>query len=174
MLTEERKIDDRNLVDNLSSVCSTANVINPRSIAKALQQEAKADVENLKAIDAEQSKHRTAYLRFLDLEAEKKFKTERLRCSSSLVTHIMVETEGLEPDAAFDEYVIPVSDLSLWEAMRSILKHSGEIQLVELQHALEPFGQSVTRGAIESAIKTHSDVFQARTRGRERFVSLKR
>jgi hypothetical protein len=170
----QQETDNSFLLDNLSSSCCNAIVIKAAQVAKALQQQSKADFNSLRAIDVEQNKLRTDYLRFLDLEAEKKFKAERIRRTSSLISDLIDTGDPVHQDDEFDEYIIPVSDLTLWEAMLSVLEHTGEIQLFELLHVLEHFGKKVTRGAIESAIQTHSKVFQARTRGRDRFISLKR
>ncbi len=173
MNTEERESDDRIIIDNLSSTCSNAFVVKASQVAKALQQQSKADFNSLKAIDTEQNKIRTEYLKFLDLEEEKKRKTERLHRTCSLIAELIDDDEDAVDDE-FNEYIVPVSQLTLWEAMLSVLEHTGEIQLFELQHTLEQFGKKVTRGAIESAVITHRDKFRAVTRNRDRFVSLKR
>jgi hypothetical protein len=172
MNTEVREIDDRISIDNVSSVCCNAVVARAAQVAKALAQQAKADFSRLKAIESEQNKLRVDYLRFLDLEEEKKAKTDRLRRTSSLIPEELDESD--ENHDEFNSYVTAVVDLTLWEAMLAVLEHTGETQLFELLHVLEQFGKKVTRGAIESAVKTHPKVFQARTRGRERFVSLRR
>jgi len=172
MQTDVCQSDDRNSLDRLSSMCCNGLVIKAAQVAKALQQQSRADFDRLKAIDAEQNKLRPDYLKFVDLEEEKKRKEDRLRRTSSLIND-MVGEDTKQYDE-FNEYIIPVSDLTLWEAMLAVLEQAGEIQLYELLHVLEQFGKKVTRGAIESAIKTHPKVFQARSRNRERFVSLKR
>jgi hypothetical protein len=175
MQTEARHTDDRILLDNISSLCCNDPVIKAAQVAKALSQQAKADYERLKAIDSDQTKIRAEYLRFLDLEDEKKAKADRLRRTASLIpSHLGNIAADQEENDEFDSYIVKVSELALWEAMLAVLEHTGEIQLFELQHVLEQFGKKVTRGAIESAIKTHPKSFQARTRSRERFVSLKR
>ncbi len=174
MNTESRQTDDRILVDNLSSVCSNRSVIKAAQVAKALSQQAKADFNRLKAIDSEQTKIRAEYLQFLDLDEEKKAKADRLRRTASLIPDHLDNIREDDDADDFDSYHVKASDLTLWEAMLAVLEHTGEIQLFELQIVLEQFGKKVTRGAIESAIKTHPKRFQARTRSRERFVSLKR
>ena len=170
-----RKTDSRNLLYNLPSICCNRNVIKAAQVAKALSQQARADFDRLKAIESDQTKIRTEYLRFLDLEEEKKAKSYRLRRTASLIPNYLqsldAENEGSDE---FDSYIVKVSELALWEAMLAVLEHTGEIQLFELQHVLEQFGKKITRGAVESAVATHRDKFQAKTRGRERFVSLKR
>jgi len=174
MQTETRTTDDRLMLDNLSSLCSNQSMIKAAQVSKALSQQAKADFDRLKQIDAEQTKIRAEYLRFLDLDDEKKAKGDRLRRTASLVPDHLQNIRADDDADDFDSYVVKAVDLTLWEAMLAVLEHTGEVQLFELQHVLEQFGKKVTRGAIESAIKTHPKRFHATTRGRERFVSLKR
>jgi predicted ribosome quality control (RQC) complex YloA/Tae2 family protein len=177
MNTEARKNDDRISVDNLSSLCSNERVIRTAQVAKALSQQAKVDFDRLKAIESEQTKLRKEYLQFLDLEEEKKNRSARLRRTAALIPSNLQSigaSDDDEEEEDFRTYVVHVNDLTLWEAMLAVLEHTGEIQLYELQHVLEQLGKKVTRGAIESAITTHAGNFHAKTRGRERFVSLKR
>ena len=65
MQTETRTTDDRLMLDNLSSLCSNQSMIKAAQVSKALSQQAKADFDRLKQIDAEQTKIRAEYLRFL-------------------------------------------------------------------------------------------------------------
>ncbi|MGD0414756.1 MAG: hypothetical protein ABSA80_05330 [Terriglobales bacterium] len=177
MNTEARQSDDSILLDNLSSLCSNVHVIRTAQVAKALSQQAKVDFDRLKAIDAEQTKIRSEYLRFLDLEEEKKSRSARLRRTASLIPKNLQNIGASDDDDEeedFQTYVVQAVDLTLWEAMLAVLEHTGEIQLYALQHVLEQLGKTVTRGAIESAVITHRDKFRAVTRNRERFVSLKR
>jgi len=149
-------------------------MIKAAQVAKALSQQAKADFDRLRQIDSDQTKIRAEHLRFLDLDDEKKAKADRLRRTASLVPDHLQNIRQDDHADEFDSYVVKAVDLTLWEAMLAVLEHTGEVQLFDLQHVLDQFGKRVTRGAIESAIKTHPKQFQARTRGRERFVSLKR
>jgi hypothetical protein len=58
--------------------------------------------------------------------------------------------------------------------MRAIVEQVTEVQVVDLQDALEYFGKSASRQAIESALASHKETFETRTRNRDKFVSLKR
>jgi NH3-dependent NAD+ synthetase len=64
--------------------------------------------------------------------------------------------------------------LPLWLAMRAILEQTTEVQVVDLQDALEHFGIKASRQAIESALASHKETFETKTRSRDKFVSLKR
>jgi hypothetical protein len=177
MQTESRHRYDRLVLYNLSSTCSNANVIRASQVAKALALQAKDDFDRLNAIDSEQDKIRSAHNRFLDLDTEKKQKAARLRRTASLIPDRLQNigaTGSDEEHDSFETYVVEAKELTLWEAMLAVLEHTAEIQLYELQHLLEQFGKKVTRGAIESAVLTHPDKFEAKTRNRERVLSLKR
>jgi hypothetical protein len=168
--------NDTNLLDKVSSRYHNSTVIKAAQVAQAMSQRAKADHDRLKEIDKEQAKLRTAYLQYLDLEDEKKSRGERLRRTASVIPRDSMkwaDFEG-EDEEEFNSYIVKVSDLSLWEAMVAVLQETGEIQLYELNHVLEQFGKKVTRRAIENAITAHSKEIRAVSRGRERFVSLKR
>ena len=64
--------------------------------------------------------------------------------------------------------------LPLWLAMKAIVEQTTEVQVVDLQDALEYFGIKASRQAIESALASHKETFETKTRSREKFVSLKR
>jgi hypothetical protein len=64
--------------------------------------------------------------------------------------------------------------LSLWKAMREYLRESGESKVADIRAFLDWLGyENVTRQAIESAVKRHKTEFSARTKGRDRIVSLR-
>ena len=175
MQIEVRGTHDTIVLDKVSPRSYKGIVIKAAQVAQAMSQRAKADFVRLKAIDVEQAKLRSAYLQYADLEDEKKAKAERLRRTASVVPkeHIEIAVEEQDEDE-FNSYIVKVSELPLWEAMLAVLQETGEIQLFELQHVLEQFGKKVTRRAIENAITAHGSEFRAVSKGRERFVLLRR
>ncbi len=65
-------------------------------------------------------------------------------------------------------------ELSIWRAIREYLRESGDARVGEIQAFLAWIGfRSVSRQAIESALKRHERTFRVRTSSHERFVSLK-
>ena len=58
--------------------------------------------------------------------------------------------------------------------MQAIVEQAGEIQVIDLQDTLEYFDVKTSRQAIESALASHKETFETKTRGREKFVLLKR
>ena len=166
--------DNTILLDTVSSASYNSTVIKAAQVAQAMSQRAKADFDRLKAIDKEQAQLRSGYLRYRDLEDEKRDKGERLRRTASVVPkeHVKFAVSGDDVDD-FNSYIVKVSDLPLWEVMLAVLQETGEIKLFELHHVLEQFGKNVTRRAIENALTAHNADFRAISRGRERFVSLR-
>ena|ERR1700690_4375707 len=65
--------------------------------------------------------------------------------------------------------------LSLWRAIREYLREvPGKSKVGEIQDFLTWMGlENVTRQAIESALKRHSDWFKVTKRGHDRYVELK-
>jgi len=147
-------------------------MIRVSDIQEALKQQAASDMNRLDAIDAEQRELREQYLRFRDLDDEKKLKNSRLQRTASVLGDIYEDM--VTKDKKFRPYAIAVSEVALWEAMLAILEHVPEMQLHELQHTLAELGKKVSRQAIESAVTTHRDKFESKPRGRDKFVSLKR
>jgi hypothetical protein len=64
--------------------------------------------------------------------------------------------------------------LPLWLAMKAIVEQATELQVVDLQDALEYFKIKASRQAIESALAAHKETFETKVRSREKFVSLRR
>lgn len=65
--------------------------------------------------------------------------------------------------------------LRLWKAAREYLRMAGESKVGDIQDFLNWIGlEDVTRQAIESALKRHSEVFVVKRKGREKYVALKK
>lgn len=127
-----------------------------------------------------------AYNRFRDAESEH---DKRLQEFELLLTTL----GGKDFETAIDEdgdNVLPAvaSTLSpsvpelwadreqhpLWEAIRLVLSEAGELREVEIKDVLEDEGREVKNSAIQSALKTHPEIFRIRSAGRKKFVSLKK
>jgi hypothetical protein len=63
--------------------------------------------------------------------------------------------------------------LPLWEAIREYLESTGEAQVNDILLFLRWYAMDSSREAVESALRTHKDVFKTVRRGRDKFVSLK-
>jgi uncharacterized membrane protein YgaE (UPF0421/DUF939 family) len=147
-------------------------------ITKRLTKQFDADDKSLRANYAKQNKLLAAVLEYRDLENEAKVREDRMRRVIELLGDENFEDTRKDLLAGKDvSKVISVNtdDSSpLWEAMRTILEQVSELQVVDLQDALLHFGRKSSRQAIESALASHKETFETRTRNRDKFVSLKR
>jgi hypothetical protein len=176
MTIQTRKPDSRKLLTDVDSILHNPVVIKIADIVKRLQQQLESDARHLESNYAEQNKLRPHVLRFRDLESDAKAREGRLQRTMALLGEDRFPDAGTGDDSekSDDHVLITPSDLPLWSAIQGILEQVSDIQVVELQLILEQLGKKVSRQAIESALATHKNLFSIRTRGREKFVSLKR
>ncbi|MFY9979373.1 MAG: hypothetical protein WA252_10140 [Candidatus Sulfotelmatobacter sp.] len=145
-----------------------------QDVQEALRQQWKDNEQELHRIRDEQNKLRAAHIRFLNLEEEAKRRMATLqRVGVLLAQRGEGEIEANARKLGLDGIDF-LSDISLWEVLVEFLKLTGEIRVVDLHLALrELYSKDVTRQAIESAMRTHSELFKFKRSGREVFVSLK-
>jgi hypothetical protein len=178
MNNEERNIDSTKCLTEVASTCNVDLVIRFVDIEKRLHQQYDADAKSLKANYQRQNKLLPAVIEFRDLETEAKSREDRMRRVIELLGEDKFEDTRKELLAGNDVsrmIAVNVDDKSpLWETMRTILEQSSELQVVDLQDALLHFGKKASRQAIESALASHKETFETKTRSREKFVSLKR
>jgi hypothetical protein len=178
MNAESRNSESTNLLTRVASKCTLNSVIRFADIEKRLNQQYDADAKSLKANYARQNKLLPAVIEFRDLEREAKDREDRMRRVIELLGEEKFDDTRKELRAGNDvSRMIAVNvddDSPLWETMRTILEQAGELQVIDLQDALLHFGKKASRQAIESALASHKETFETRTRNREKFVSLKR
>ena len=162
MNTQIRKLDSRNILTDVDSGFTVQDVVRLGDITKALQQQLREDIKQLKANYAEQNKLRPHVIRFRDLEREAKAKEARMQRTVALIgdEHFPnVKDYAKSGDDLSPAITLPVGDTALWEAIMTVLEQAPEMQVVELQHVLEQLGRRTSRQAIESAMATHKNVF---------------
>jgi hypothetical protein len=104
---------------------------------------------------------------------------DRLRVNLSIIGNIAGGEEQLREVLRYDQgfAIFDVDEerktIPLWKVIREIVRHTEKIRIADLEIQLQTFGYSVTRQAIESAIKPHPSVFRDSKPSREKFVSLK-
>lgn len=149
-------------------------VISFANLKARLNQQYDTDYEYLEKNYAEQDKLRAAVLRYQDLEREAKVRRER--AASIIVVLGEDKFKEREPSSRSDAKGIffDTENMPLWALMRAVVEQIDEIQVSDLQEALEYFKKKASRQAIESALASHKDVFETKTRNRNKFVSLKR
>jgi hypothetical protein len=147
-------------------------------IERRLDQQYDEDVRQLKKNYSEQNRLRPSVLRYYDLEREAKAREERMARVVMLLGEHKFEDIRRELLKGTDvsKQIVTVTDdkLPLWSAMKAIIEQVTELQVVDLQDALEYFEVKASRQAIESALASHRETFETKTRGRDKFVSLKR
>jgi hypothetical protein len=153
-------------------------VIRFADIEKRLDQQYNEDARQLKRNYSEQNKLRPSVIRFNDLEREAKAREDRMARVVMLLGKDKFEDTRREllkgKDVSKEIVTITDEKLSLWVAMRAIMEQVTDLQVVDLQDVLEYFKIKASRQAIESALASHKETFETKTRGRDKFVSLKR
>lgn len=178
MHTGNRNTEATKILTGVASLCNDQRMVRYADIEKRLDQQYDADAKYMRVNLARQNKLLPAVLEFRDLEREAKVREDRMRRIIELLGEEKYADTRKELLAGKDVSkmiaVITDEDSPLWEAMRTILEHVSELQVVDLQDTLLHFRKKVSRQAIESALASHKDVFETKARNRDKFVSLKR
>lgn len=157
-------------------------------IYKLMQKRLLNECRRIHSIRQEMDELASAHLRYLDLKEDLAI---RRHSTSSLLglfgpklvaeTKKMVETENTEDKTYLEETLNERGapdelreELRLWRAVREYVRLAGESSIGDIQEFLDWVGiKSVTRQAIESALRQHRETFEVAKRGHERFVALK-
>jgi hypothetical protein len=175
MHTGNRNIESTNNLTYVASKCTVGSVIRFADIEKRLDQQYAEDVKQLRKNYSEQNRLRSSVVRFHDLERDAKMRQERIARVVMLLRDNKFEHREPTGNDVSREIVVSVDDKPpLWLAMKAIVEQTTEVQVVDLQDALEYFKIKASRQAIESALASHKETFETKTRGRDKFVSLKR
>jgi hypothetical protein len=176
MTIQARNVESINYLTRVASQCSVTPVIRFADIKERLSQQYDDDYEYLKKNYEEQNQLLAQVRKFHDLEREAKVRRER----SARIIGVLGEKkfsdrdEDLKRRSSAKGIYFDSEDIPLWGLMVAIVEQVPEIQVVDLQAALQYFGRKVSRQAIESALASHKETFDTKTRNREKFVSLKR
>jgi hypothetical protein len=173
MQTELRNRDSTTYMDKLAPLCNHCGVIRFADIRERLEQQYDADYDCLQRNYAEQNQLRDAVRRFHDLEREAKAREERAARTIAVLGEKWFKEKGVPRESVANDIFFPTESLPLWAAMQAIVEQVSEIQVVDLEETLAYFHKKASRQAIESALASHKEIFQTKTRGRKRFVSLK-
>lgn len=169
-------------IDNLASRLYKPIMPRLQDVLHALRTQWNEDEKALEAALEEQNKLRASYIRFMDLQEQIKQRTERLRRVGLLLFDSDItptkDIAAMQATARrlgiqLDEFEAVFGGVPLWTVIAELLRHTGELQVVDLHTILHNCGEKVSRQAVESALETHANEFRIRRRGREKFVSLK-
>ena len=153
------------------------SMIQESKVKEGLRQRLKHECAQLRTVQAEMAPLTGAYNRYRDLEEEFKARSksvERLIATLGMDEFAdMLTRDGFEViQETFSE--TPDFDGPLWESIREILLQAGELREMEIQEMLVSLGRrDVPASAIQSALRTHPEIFKIRSLGRKKFVSLK-
>jgi len=170
--------------NHLTSVASLLNndgaMARYSDVTQAIETQFHADLEELKELQDEQAKLRTAYLRFQDLEKRKRELKQRAETAAALLAgtdtyEIGHESLGDTLDkAGINTDVNWRKKVPKWCLIAEVVRQFPKIQVVELVRVLRlAFSVQVSRQAVESALATHESKFRITRKGREKFVSVK-
>jgi|HubBroStandDraft_6_1064221.scaffolds.fasta_scaffold19728_5 hypothetical protein len=144
-----------------------------------LQQRLLHECRSMRATRQEMKQLSDAYFRYVDLDRQ--LETSRHRTSIILgllgPAHV-TETMRVTDADCLAEFPAPDElrkKLRLWRAVREYLRMAGDSKVGDVQEFLNWLGmENVTRQAIESAMKRHSDWFEITKKGHERYLTLKK
>ena len=155
----------------------------PRDVATELQQALIEQCQTARSIRAEMDALFPQYYKYRELD-------RHLEESRRRISHILglLGPDQVEATVQIDrtECLLEVlkdhrspqelrEGIRLWVAVREYLRAvPGESKVCDIQKFLNWIGmKNVTRQAIESALKRHSDSFDVSRKGRERYVAVK-
>jgi hypothetical protein len=161
-----------NLLDNTHSMGNDWRV-RVRDVKERLVQSHREDSKELTQVLAEQKRIYREYRKYQTLD-DRRIALER-RMERTIVARGIGEFPDIDAGKTSASLVGTIVDsgLPLWQIIVAIVEQYGELQIVELEWALDELGHDTSRSAIESALATHKEVFQIRRDKRSKFVSLK-
>jgi hypothetical protein len=153
---------------------------------KAMEQRLLHECKAIQNIRTEMEELAPAYNRFLDLQKELATRHKRINRIQAVfgpngIKRIEEKDKSDVVGNTLEVWPSPAQlreDLVLWEAIFEYLSTVPESSVIDIQTFLSALGitvknKPISRQAIESAIRTHSDVFRVIKRKGEKFVSLK-
>ncbi len=147
----------------------------------AIKQRLAGACKRVQEIREEKRKLAPAYERYIALQEELRQQEKRIDRLAGLIgpDHFVdVATED-KSDAIGETVEAHTSirqlrdELALWAAMQEYLSYAREARIQDIQLFLDSFGITASREAIESALRRHPEIFKARKKNREKFISLK-
>jgi hypothetical protein len=171
---------DRNkiFIDSVASMFNNESVARYKDVTDALTTQFSDDLAQLRAMQDEQAKIRANYLRFLDIEKQKRGLTERVETTACLLLAKGSDAGTADMRSYLESVGLVITEdwrnhVPTWKVIAEIVRQFPKTQVVEIVRILERLGFKVSRQAVESALSTKSDKFRITRRGREKFVSLR-
>jgi hypothetical protein len=152
-------------------------MIQESKVKEGLRQRLKHECAWLYTVQTEMAPLADAYNRYRDLEEE--FKSRSKSIERLIITLGADEFCDMLTRDGFQVIQETFSDPPdfegpLWESIREILLQAGEMREMEIQEMLASLGRrDVPASAVQSALRTHPEIFKIRSLGRKKFISLK-
>jgi hypothetical protein len=179
--TEGTKINTEATIvlDNVASKVHYKDVPSSTDVERMMHQRLKHECVSLKSTRDEIEQLADSYNRYVDLKSEADNRGDRIRRFMAILgpdsldglgtddVQEEIERQG-EPEALREE-------LPLWRAIEEyLIIVAGEAKVGDVQDFFSAMTYQVTRQAIESALRSHSDTFRVVKRGRDKYISLKK
>jgi len=167
---------------NVASKMHYIDVPSTLDVQEMMRQRLEHECTSLRPLRNEMEQLSSAYNRYVDLKAEIDARGKRIQTLMAVLG-----VDYLEAKAAAESEVIGEetnlqgdpqdlrADFSLWRAVREYLRFAGETKVGDVQQFLQASNfDKCGRQAIESALRSHDDVFRVVKRGREKYISLRK
>jgi len=170
---------------SLDNVATKVHHIVMPSIAEVqdrMHQRLEHECLSLQSMRKEMEELSRAYNRYIDLKNEVEARSKRIqRLVGVLGDEFLDEMAANRSQAVIEETNLQGNpsdlriELRLWLAIREYLRVAGEAKVGDIQDFFEAMNfETVSRQAIESALRSHNKIFRVVKRGRDKYVSLKK
>ncbi len=132
-------------------------------------------------IRARRDELRAAYEEYRDLTREMEDRTESVKRIGGLLGPKGLSGSRVDIRAIIQEALdgsLPLDDLrkqlTLWEALFEYLSCVDEAQVDDIRSFCTSVGVKTSRASLESALKTHANMFRIMKRGKQKWLALKK
>jgi hypothetical protein len=171
-----------NSLDNVATKVHYVMVPSIVDVQEMMRQRLEHECASLQPLREEMDKLASAYNRYVDLKTEIESRGKRIQKLMATLGPEYLEAKVEGQNESVDDETNQQGDphelranFPLWRAVREYLRLAGEAKVGDVQHFLEASGfEKCGRQAIESALRSHDNVFRVVRRGRDKYISLKK
>jgi len=180
MRSTKINIEATNTIDNVATKVHHVDMPSTIDVLVRMRQRLEHECASLQPLRKEMDKLAPAYNRYVDLKGEIDFRSKRIqRLMGVLGGEELLEFGNVDPVASETNFQGDPDDLRaelpLWRAVQEYLLIAGEAKVGDVQSFLSGLEfEKIGRQAIESALRSHGDVFRVVKRGRDKYISLKK
>jgi len=172
-----------NILDNVAYKVHSIHVPSTVDVQEMMRQRLEHECASLQPLREEMDKLAAAYNRYVDLKGEIDSRSKRIkRLMASLGPEYLEAKVQGQSESVDDETNLQGdpddlrANFPLWRAIREyLLIVAGEAKVGDIQQFLEASTfEKCGRQAIESALRSHDNIFRVVKRGRDKYISLKK